>query len=384
MRHGKVQNRYFVSMWHSRILILFTSLILVIGITLSTLWYRDYRSVKSNVETLIATFVPDKRMDVADIQIRPGILSIHLDGETSHPELFNHLLSDSLTTLISILNDVVMLPDTSVIGRETGVVKVAVANMRREPRHGAELVDQAILGTELRILKQRRGWYYVKTSWEYLGWITGSSIHFTAHPLTPTHRVSAQSVQVRESADTSSLILVDAPFGATLTKTADIGRFSRVILPDSTTGYVPTSTLASLPRPAPSSAPDAPRLVATANLFHGIPYLWGGNSTSGFDCSGFTQTVFREQGIILPRDANMQIRLGEDVPYTDGDFSQVLAGDLLYFGPNPDRITHVALSLGGAKIIHASEFVMMNSLDENDPDYAPDRRRTLQAIRRIH
>ncbi len=371
-------------MWHSRILILFTSLILVVGIVLSTLWYRDYRAIRSSVDALIATHVPDKRMDVADIRVFPGIISMHVVGETSNPALFDGLQSDSITSFLRIRNDVVMLPDTSVTGRESGVVNVAVANLRREPRHGAELVDQAILSTPLRILKQSRGWYYVKTSWDYLGWVTGSSIHFTTHPHTPTHRVSAQSVHVRESADPSSLILMDAPFGAALTKTADIGRYSRVILPDSTTGYVPTSTLSSLPRPAPSSAPDAPRLVDTAKLFHGIPYLWGGHSTSGFDCSGFTSTVFREQGIILPRDANMQIRLGEDVPYTDGDFSQVQAGDLLYFGPNPDRITHVALSLGGAKIIHASEFVMMNSLDENDPDYAPARRRTLQAIRRIN
>lgn len=371
-------------MWHSRILILFTSLILFIGIALSTLWYRDYRAMRSSVDALIATHVPDKRMDVADIQINPGVFSMHLVGETSQPELYKQLQSDSVSSFLRVRNDVMMLPDTSVTGREHGIVNVAVANLRREPRHGAELVDQAILGTSLRILKQRRGWYFVKTSWDYLGWVTGSSIHFTAHPLTPTHRVSAQSVHVRESTDPSSLILMDAPFGAALTKTGDIGRFSSVILPDSTTGYVPTSTLSSLPRPAPSSAPDAPRLVATAKLFHGIPYLWGGNSTSGFDCSGFTSTVFREQGIILPRDANMQIKLGEDVPYTDGDFSQVREGDLLYFGPNPDRITHVALSMGGAKMIHASEFVMMNSLDESDPDYAPARRRTLQAIRRIN
>jgi hypothetical protein len=104
-------------------------------------------------------------------------------------------------------------------------------------------------------------------------------------------------------------------------------------------------------------------------------------SGKGFDCSGFTQTVFRHNGFLLPRDANMQVELGEEVSFEDG-FAQVQPGDLLYFGGN-GRITHVGISLGGARFIHASSYVMMNSLDEADSDYDDYRRRTLVVIKRL-
>lgn len=343
-------------------------------------WNRDVRALEASVDALIARHVPDTREDIASITVRPGILSVHISGETSRPSLW-HALRDSLpASWLATDLDLHLLPDSTVTGRTTGVVNVAVGNLRREPRHGAELVDQAILGTRLSILRERRGWYQVKTEWQYIGWMTGSSIAFRETLPEPDVRVRVNLAAIREAASPASPLRLQAPFGAAFESVVKRGAYREIRLPDGTSAFIAEGDIESIPEAAAS--PDGGRLVSTASRFQGLPYLWGGNSSSGFDCSGFTQTVFREQGITLPRDANMQIRLGADVD-TTGNFSQLRAGDLLYFGPNPDRITHVALSLGGARMIHASDYVQINSLDPADADFAPDRLRTLQAVKRI-
>ncbi len=368
-------------MWHSRLLIISAAIILVVGAVIGTAWNQDYRRASQGIRAMVDSHVPDTRVEVADIEIHPGIATIEVTGETSDPDLHAALTTGSFTSWLRVKADIRFLPDSSVEGRTNGVVSVAVANLRKEPRHGAELVDQAILGSDVRILKKSRGWYLVQTPWDYLGWVTGASLHFTNAHTTPTHRITATSSPVRRFPADTSLVLVDAPYGATLALVSTSGRYSQVLLPDSTTGFVLASHVGPLPRNG-TATPDSASLIATAMSFHGIPYLWGGNSTSGFDCSGFTQTVYKAQGITLPRDANMQFELGEDIPFAD-DFSNVRAGDLLYFGPSTERITHVAISLGGPRIIHASDYVMINSLDSTATDYAPDRRATLQAIKRL-
>lgn len=367
-------------MWRSQALVILTLAIVAAATWVGMKWNRDVRAVEQAVEELIRHHVPDTREDIASITVKPGVMTLHLIGETSRPGLLA-ALSDSLpATWLSTDIQVHLLPDSTVAGRTAGVVAVAVGNLRREPRHGAELVDQAILGTRLSILRERRGWYQVKTEWNYIGWMTGSSIAFRTDTPAPDVRVRVNLAAIRATADATSALRLQAPFGAAFETVARGGGFREIRLPDASTAFVSERDIEPIPDPSP--APDGYRLVATASRFQGLPYLWGGNSSSGFDCSGFTQTVFREQGIQLPRDANMQIRLGTDVD-TTGRFSNVQAGDLLYFGPTPERITHVALSLGGARIIHASDYVQINSLDPADGDFAPDRLRTLQAVKRL-
>ena len=111
-----------------------------------------------------------------------------------------------------------------------------------------------------------------------------------------------------------------------------------------------SSTRARMPRsPAPTAA--AARVLGTADRYVGVPYVWGGNTPNGFDCSGFTKYVFAKNGVGLPRTSREQAHVGDGVPL---DFGQMRPGDLLLFAEPGEAISHVAIYVGSGRIIHAS------------------------------
>lgn len=334
-------------------------------------------------------FVPDRRIAVFDIEA---------DGDDPRRLIVRTDIADAAIAVDRLIQEtpawsqnikLVTLPEESLGDQTRALVRVSVANMRRTPRHQAELIDQAIMGTPLKVLRRQGSWYYIQTPWGYLGWVTRGSLSIITEDQLSTWEnrqlvyVDAVDTRVYDRPSSNANIVTDVTLGAVLRQTGrTVSGFTPVELPDQRTGFIASSELTSADRKATSSPFSASSLIETANRFHGLPYLWGGNSGKGFDCSGFTNTVFRHHGIVLPRDANMQYEVGEIVMYDD-TYDAVEPGDLLFFGPNPDRITHVAISLGGARYIHAATYVQINSLDESDEDFNAYRHRTLVGIRRI-
>ena len=136
-----------------------------------------------------------------------------------------------------------------------------------------------------------------------------------------------------------------------------------------------------------SLKPSGETILKTAYRFMGIPYLWGGTSTKGMDCSGFTKTVYFLNGIILQRDASQQVNTGELVKTDDG-WQNLQAGDLLFFGRKADenrkeRITHVAIYIGDGDFIHAAGRVKINSFNPEKSYYSDYRKSGFIRAKRI-
>jgi len=138
------------------------------------------------------------------------------------------------------------------------------------------------------------------------------------------------------------------------------------------------SSGARMPRsPAPTAA--ASRVLNTADRYVGVPYVWGGNTPNGFDCSGFTKYVFAKNGVTLPRTSREQARVGGGVPL---DFGAMRAGDLLLFAEPGEAISHVAIYVGSGRIIHASSAMGGVNYLDLDGSYGGWYVQNLVAVRR--
>lgn len=166
------------------------------------------------------------------------------------------------------------------------------------------------------------------------------------------------------------------------------GEFSQVSLPDGKKGFIPKKSVIKFSEWQKSIRLTGENVVETAKEYLGLPYLWGGTSPRGFDCSGFTKTVYFMYGKILPRDASQQYFIGEKIDISEG-YGKLQKGDLLFFGrksvsnPNEHIIVHVAIYAGGKKFIHSSGYVRIDSLDPQSEDYDEYNAGRLLGARRI-
>jgi gamma-D-glutamyl-L-lysine dipeptidyl-peptidase len=344
----------------------------------------------SGLEKIRTQWAPDPRSSLfeVDYAYEDGHWIIH--AESSVPQ--------TQTALTLLVNDnfkadetdfsFSALPPQAFEDTTRAIIRVSVANLRRRPKHSAELVDQVLLGMEVKLLKAQGSWYLVQTAYDYLGWVSGGSMQrmdssaFTNWQQAEKTVVSRNFTEVFSEASDKSQPVCDAVLGNVFIKGAEKKSWTQVYLPDGRTGFIASADLGALPAVADSSSIGRQEIIARARTMMGIPYLWGGHSTKGLDCSGFTGTVFGTQGLQLPRDANMQAELGEAVT-ADADYSNIRPGDLFFFGAQEDHISHVAIALGAARFIHASGDVHIGSLDPADDLYDAYRAKTLRRIKRI-
>lgn len=212
----------------------------------------------------------------------------------------------------------------------------AIADLHAQPDASSELVDRSHHGERLTILGERPGWLWVQGEDHYFGWIArGDTTPEPAVPNGSLVAVVAAEVRARPGGDADGTYL---PAGVPVT----VGRREREWV-GCDAGWVRAADLVEAGL-VPRRTPTADDLIATALPFLGTPYLWGGTSGLGIDCSGLVQQVYRLNGVGLDRDADQQALEGRPV-------DTPAPGDLLFFGA--PRVTHVALSLGGDEFIHA-------------------------------
>lgn len=268
-----------------------------------------------------------------------------------------------------------------------GIVNVSVASMHRKPNFRSELVNQALLGTVVRIYDEAGAFVLIRNRDEYLGWVTKVSLVVGDSQAIQSWQTASHIMcvanygVVSEQMGGNSRCLVDLVPGALLKKLNEEDGSYGVELPDGRNGFVKKELVVDDQVQLKISAtPD--NLIDTARKFLGIPYLWGGTSAKAFDCSGFVQTVFRLNNIDLPRDAKQMVKIGKSVK-PGKEFRNLQPADLLFFAEKGKRISHVAMYVGDGLYVHSDGYVHFNSFDPGHPLYNEFRHQTFRKAKRI-
>lgn len=238
------------------------------------------------------------------------------------------------------------------------VVNVSVINLYGEPAFEAPVVTQALLGETCQLLEIVDSWVQVRQWDEYVGWATRTQGVFTNAPYQANFTFRGFYTRIY-SAPNEEKMIRDLVYGCQVVATPEAQGGYSLVLPDGCEGW------ADGPFSDTIAHADRETIIAVARTFLGTPYMWGGKSPRGFDCSGFTQTVFRTVGIALPRDSHKQAEFFQDQKI---DHASAQPGDLLFFGTK-DNITHVAIYLGQEQFIHSQGWVREQSFDSHDADF---------------
>lgn len=338
-------------------------------------------AVEAQIVELQRTYAPDRRTARFDVRVVQEEGRVRLTGETDQPEALQALEAFIQATYPALPRSITLWPDSALGVRHWAVAAVAVANLRAEPRHSSELVTQVLMGTPLRVKTRQGSWFLVQTPESYLGWVdSGGMVRFSREELDARRRrahlvVLEPHVMLREAPRADAAVVGDLALGGKVLRRDDLAPqgWQAIELPNGQAGFVPAASVAPFDTWASNLRVDPDGVVQTALQFRGVPYLWGGTSVRGFDCSGFTKTVYLMHGLVLPRDASQQIREGETVD-AERDWSRLRAGDLLFFGvpataERAERVIHVGIWIGNHRFIHASGQVRINSVNPQDPDY---------------
>ena len=229
-----------------------------------------------------------------------------------------------------------------------GISNLSIIPMRLEPSDASEMTNQVLFGEQYKILDQRKKFSKIRLSHDnYEGWICNK-----------------QLVEVQED-DYNNLIDSDKIFTADLLDIVKSDSYQTIVL---------GSVLSDLKNSKFSlnnkeyifegltndNVDEKDKVIDNAMMYLNSPYLWGGRTPFGIDCSGFSQMVYRLNGVDLPRDAHEQAEVGTTLSFVEESES----GDLAFFDNNEGKIIHVGIILDSNSIIHASGKVRIDKIDQ--------------------
>jgi gamma-D-glutamyl-L-lysine dipeptidyl-peptidase len=226
-------------------------------------------------------------------------------------------------------------------------VATNLTGLYEKPTFGMPLSSELCYGTKVEILDEEGKWVFTRQNDGYLGWAYKAYLVEGDAPQA-THRVLAPSYELRAQPDTESEIVTRVVSGTGIAIEEINGEWAQVTA--NKTGWMPLSLLRAVSDIPKSTEEKRKTILEDSRRMIGVPYLWGGISGNGIDCSGFVRLLHRWVGVDIPRDADMQHATANPV---EPPFE---VGDLLFFRESGSErsITHVGISLGGWTMIHAS------------------------------
>ena len=338
---------------------------------------------KSNLEQLIQTienkYAPDKRVEVFSIEALDNEEGWMLKGETSNHLAYKELLAEAQKIIPLLKDSIRLLPDDVIGDKNWGVIYNSVADLRSKPAYSSEMVSQALMGMPVRILDKSGSWRRVQTPEGYIGWMSGSLHKLNQAELKeyldkPKIIITAQYAKSYSQPDNQSQSVTDIVIGNMLSVDGEEKDFYKVTYPDGREAFVEKQTAQAVENWLNNIELSGESMVQSAKELMGVPYVWGGTSSKGLDCSGFTKMVYWLHGIIIARDASQQIKYGVEIDRV-GNFENAQKGDLVFFGvkatdENPkERVVHVGIYIGNQQFIHASDYIHINSFDPENELY---------------
>lgn len=343
------------------------------------------------IEEIRAKYAPDKRTAIFNVNNVSDEKSIILTGETNLLEAKKELLS--LLEKSNVVDQINLLPSMELGTKIFGIVNLSVADVRTKPEHSAELATQVLLGSRLKLLKSSGEWYLVQCEDDYIGWMDNDGVSlmdygkFDEWNKAKKIIVTAPFTFSYSEGNVYSATVSDVVEGDLLKFISHERDFVKVEFPDNRIAFILNDQVQDYDEWLATRNQSYESINHSAHMMMGIPYVWGGTSIKGLDCSGFTKLVFQLNGVQLPRDASQQVHVGELVDTKNG-FDSLMPGDLLFFGRKDhstgrEKITHVAIYLGNLEFIHASGRVRINSFDRTKSNFAEGRLITFIKAKRI-
>lgn len=223
--------------------------------------------------------------------------------------------------------------------------------MRTAPGFTKSMATQELMGTVVSVLYKQNGWSLIQCPNKYYGWISDrqiidineddlkrweqeKKIIYTAAYGTCYSKPTANNDEIVSDLVANNILLV-------LNTEKE---FYKVKYPDNRVGYVAIGD-ARIIESDMHAKTDLTKIMNSVLSMKGLPYIWGGLSTKGMDCSGLVSAAFRNNGYYTYRDASQQALVGKEVAITD-DYGNLEYGDLMFFGENSDKIRHVGFYLG--------------------------------------